>query len=778
MIDSLAYFLCLGVIAAWTFLRPRMRLGSLFALWGIGIVMTRVLPGWTTLPSILGLDPDGPGALEAWFEVWLAAGAVLHIRAMIGLTANGRPSRRRTQIPAVLFALGLVLYGTPIRQAGFLIALPWLWSFRWREALSAGALVLAGVGAMASLVFEFAQLEGFVLREVRFPVLEGLYRFSNTGGIFYSLVAIFATLSRVHLSIRRIRFRLLGSHLLAGLVPFVLAVLFLLLSGALYLSTYRGSIGARSIMRASREAEERLRSAIGTAERDQTEPFGHGVRGVILILREGDSEVLVRGGPLSFAPAPLLESKVTSRSTPLLWDGTSLFLRARVDTLLAGVPVSAEALAPIDSLWMIEVSDLVGTPVRILPTMRVRAERSGILIGPEPEDTLDAEAIGPRREGEGMLPGGATLSLLRQSPEGWTPVAVPITSSAGLAEPLLALFSIARENPIATIVLIVLGLIAFFFLGAIWITTTMVTQMSRSITRVIDRLTRAAQAIGEGAFSHRIEIEGKDELWSVAESFNHMAEGLERVRIAERETQRLEDELRLAREIQKRLLPARPPDCEHLELAGLSIPARQVGGDYFDYFALEGGLVGIAVADVSGKGAPAALLMSSFRASLRTQDLAALGPALVLGHINRFIHESVDPGKFITAFLGLIDPETGELRYANAGHDPPLLVRPDGSLDGLAGGGLILGMLPRIVYEEAHSSLEPGSLVAVYTDGVTEARDPEGNFFGPERLSSALLAVGSQPCALALEGIMEELRSFSGSAPQFDDITMVLARRL
>ena len=233
----------------------------------------------------------------------------------------------------------------------------------------------------------------------------------------------------------------------------------------------------------------------------------------------------------------------------------------------------------------------------------------------------------------------------------------------------------------------------------------------------------------------------------------------------------------MAHEIQTRLLPSAPPALDRLELAGLSIPARQVGGDYFDYLVLDQGLIGLAIADVSGKGAPAALLMSSFRASLRTQDLATLGPAEVLGRLNRFIHASVDPGKFITAFLGVIDPATGTMRYANAGHDPPLVVKEDGVIEELTGGGLILGMLPQIAYEEAQAELALGSLIAVFTDGVTEAQNTEGEFFGTERLRETLKANRKRPCGEVVREIVGATQSFSEPAAQADDITMILARR-
>jgi serine phosphatase RsbU (regulator of sigma subunit) len=773
---TVLYLLALALLVAWTFLAPRMRLRWLFLLWGLGLLANRVLPGVLVETMPLGDGEDAPPPFL--IEIVIALGAMLQLRALIGFTRWGRPWTRRTRIFAALFALGLVSTGFSSPGLGLLLAIPWLCSFRWRHNLSAGGLALVSLGAFASLFFEVIQFQAILLDHARLPGLLRFHRFINLTGAFYSLLTILATASRVHLSIQRIRLRLLGSHLLAGVVPFALAVLFLMLSGALHLSTYRGSMGARSFVRASHQAEEKLRRAVGSDPLLDVDPFGESGKGTILVARWGGGEVVTRGGPVAFDPVSLIDQKIPARETPLLWDGAALYLRARVDTVIGGVPVEVEALSRVDSLWMVEVSDIVGTPVRISPSLRVETRSSGVQIGGGSEqDTVRAGSIGPRRAGGWQLPGGAIISMLHRTNEGWEPVTVAISSSAGLAEPLIALFTIARENPIATVALVVLGVLALFFLGAIWLTVSMVTQMSKSITRVVDQLTRAARALGEGKLEHRIAIGGNDELWSVAASFNQMAEGLERMRVRERETQRMEEELRLAHEIQQRLLPAEPPYCRGLEMAGVSVPARHVGGDYFDYLALDRGLVGLAVADVSGKGAPAALLMSSFRASFRTQDLATLGPAEVLARLNRFVHASVDPGKFITAFLGLIDPETGEFRYANAGHDPPLLVRQDGTVEELTGGGLILGMLPQIAYEEASTRLELGSLVAVYTDGVTEAQNPEGEFFGSDRLVGSLRAVRAQSCAEGVEQIMGDVRSFAATSAQFDDITMILARR-
>jgi len=321
-------------------------------------------------------------------------------------------------------------------------------------------------------------------------------------------------------------------------------------------------------------------------------------------------------------------------------------------------------------------------------------------------------------------------------------------------------------------------LIAALFIAAVWITISMVAAMGRSITRSVHVLTAATAALREGKLGHRIAIEGEDELWRVAGSFNEMAEGLERMRAMELTNERLEEELRLARRIQERLLPEAPPILDRLELAGLSLPARHVGGDYFDYIPIDGGRrVVVAVADVSGKGVGAALLMSSFRASLRSQDLDKFGPAHASAILNRFVCGSVDPGKFITAFLAILDPATGEIRYVNAGHEPPILLRPDGEIAELDRGGLIMGAFAQADYEEGSIEMPPGSLLAIFTDGVTEARNVQGGFLGDEPLRNILRRSEGASCAQLLQRVVSEITAFAGDEPQSDDITLLLARR-
>jgi sigma-B regulation protein RsbU (phosphoserine phosphatase) len=208
------------------------------------------------------------------------------------------------------------------------------------------------------------------------------------------------------------------------------------------------------------------------------------------------------------------------------------------------------------------------------------------------------------------------------------------------------------------------------------------------------------------------------------------------------------------------------------------VPARHVGGDYYDVLRLGDDRVGLIAADVSGKGVPAALLMSSFRASLLSLDLGREGPAGTLARLNSFLHSSVEPGRFVTAFLAVLHPESGRLVYSNAGHNPPFLVRENGEHTTLRDGGLVLGLFGDTTYDQAEAVIERGDLLALYTDGVTEAADEEEDLYGEERLLSLLQRLRGEPCHEIVNEILGEVRTFSTGAGQADDITLLLARRM
>jgi sigma-B regulation protein RsbU (phosphoserine phosphatase) len=244
------------------------------------------------------------------------------------------------------------------------------------------------------------------------------------------------------------------------------------------------------------------------------------------------------------------------------------------------------------------------------------------------------------------------------------------------------------------------------------------------------------------------------------------------------EKQRMEEELAIARQIQQRLLPATVPTLPGFDLAGMNISSREVGGDYYDWIVFDARHCAVAIADVSGKGAPAALLMANLQASLRALAVAHGNVSEMVARINNLIHASTDLSKFITFFYAELDLEEKRLTYCNAGHNPPLLLRVDDTVETLETGGLILGMMRDVPYEVASVTLRPGDVLLMYTDGVSEALNGAEEELGEERLVAALREFRSLPAAEMVNRIYESVRAFSGDMPQSDDLTMVALRTL
>lgn len=246
----------------------------------------------------------------------------------------------------------------------------------------------------------------------------------------------------------------------------------------------------------------------------------------------------------------------------------------------------------------------------------------------------------------------------------------------------------------------------------------------------------------------------------------------------ERALRRVEDEIRLASEIQTGLLPKSPPCVPGYEIAGASFPAEVVGGDYFDFISgTHGGAVAICLGDVSGKGLSAALLMANLQATIRGQALLNLPPGECVTHANALLARSTDPEKFATFFYGVLDPQEHVLAYSNAGHDPPLLVSRQKGVSRLETGGLVLGFLDQSAYEEASVPIAPGDLLVAYSDGVTEATNGRDEPFGSERLLGLLEDGLEKPVDEVIASVVAAVREHAGDAPQSDDITIVAVKR-
>ncbi len=260
---------------------------------------------------------------------------------------------------------------------------------------------------------------------------------------------------------------------------------------------------------------------------------------------------------------------------------------------------------------------------------------------------------------------------------------------------------------------------------------------------------------------------------------NQAAIALENARLHSEalEKERLERELELAAEIQRRLLPERPPVVEGFELAGWSRPAQHVGGDYYDLLRSPEGRVLTVLADVAGKGLPAALMVSTVHAGIRLlADRAPLGPELA-GRLNQHLAEATAPNKFVTLLAAELDPARAELRFVNAGHNPGLLLRAGGAVEELPVGGLPLGIFAGSAYQAGSVALAPGDLLCMYSDGITECVSPDGEEFGVGRLKERLGAAAERPLGEVVETVERAVTGFACGRSQADDQTLVLLRR-
>jgi phosphoserine phosphatase RsbU/P len=264
---------------------------------------------------------------------------------------------------------------------------------------------------------------------------------------------------------------------------------------------------------------------------------------------------------------------------------------------------------------------------------------------------------------------------------------------------------------------------------------------------------------------------------------NQSAQILETTRLREEEAafERLHRDVELAREIQTSLLPRQSPGVVGYDIAGCSVPAEMVGGDYFDFIALPDDRLGICLGDVSGKGIPASLLMANLQATLRGQASLNASASACVQWANRLLFRSTPPDKFATLIYAILDPHSHELSYCNAGHEPPLLVTchgGQGCAEELVGGNLILGVVDEFAYTEGRIELDPGSLLFFYSDGLSDAIDPFDQPFGVERIKRVLDAASGMSASQINDALLGAVRRHVGQAPAFDDITMITVRRL
>jgi len=302
------------------------------------------------------------------------------------------------------------------------------------------------------------------------------------------------------------------------------------------------------------------------------------------------------------------------------------------------------------------------------------------------------------------------------------------------------------------------------------------------ITRPLGRLAGAAEEIAAGNLDVRVgDGSAGDEIADLSSAFRTMAGNLkEHIAALTRETaarEAVESELRIARTIQDSLLPKQFPVRPEFSLCAVNVPAREMAGDFYDFYFLDDATMAIAIGDVAGKNVSAALLMAVARTVLRDYAALGIGPAGIFEKANAMLAKENDTGMFVTVFFGLYDIRTGRLTFANAGHNPPFVigadgtVRPTESLHNPA-----LGIMEEAIYVERTVTLEPGEKLILYTDGVTEAVAPDGVFFGEERFTEELCGGGSLPPKELCSRVIERIKEYE-HGDRHDDVTLLILER-
>jgi serine phosphatase RsbU (regulator of sigma subunit) len=379
-----------------------------------------------------------------------------------------------------------------------------------------------------------------------------------------------------------------------------------------------------------------------------------------------------------------------------------------------------------------------------------------------------AEGDRPHLQGLALAPAPAGPEARQASPD-WVVVTRRDPDSGltlGVARPIREPLKEIRRTALRNLGL-GLGAVALGLLG--------IVPLSRRITRELDLLTEGAERLARGELDARVSVRSGDEVGRLAEAFNHMAHELRENQDRLLAQDRLQKELEMGRRIQEEMLPRAPLRVAFAEVKGISIPAREVGGDFFNYFTLPGGDAALLVGDVSGKGVAAALLMANLQATLRARlprerDLRALAEEL-----DREIAGGSGGASYLTLFLGVLDPG-GVMRYVNAGHNMPFVLHADGHIEPLESTGRPLGLLPGGGYAEGRVTLEPGTCLFLYTDGVVESEDASGEPFGLDRLQALLVRERTSGLDGILTRVEEAVRAYRAGAEAADDATMVVLK--
>jgi serine phosphatase RsbU (regulator of sigma subunit) len=598
----------------------------------------------------------------------------------------------------------------------------------------------------------------------------------------------------------RIRTKLLLSYLFVALVPVVLLSLFLGIGAVLFMGLVASHLVTEDIDRETEILQTNARSALASL------PASDEGAAAVLPARLAPSRArhpelswtLLRGGRVVAAAGD------APRELPTWWVGPGFAGLVRGGTgrdapgedVVRGVWVEGETAlfvdAPADKRFFAELEGRTGT--RPLTPGAMTTETAGEADASSPESGIEI-MIGD--EGQTARPTMASSSGLafvafpartdwengETSIFGDLPLTFqyqPLDLVRRLSPGLLPREAGARTLP--DLLLFAMGVVGLVFLVMYGVALMLGLMLARSITRGVHELSVGTQRLRQGDFAHTIRIRSRDQLGDLAESFNLMSRGIRDLMREQAEKERLEEELRIAREIQMSLLPGGTLSVlPGMRVAALCIPATEVGGDYYDVLPLSDTRMGVLVADVSGKGTSAALYMAELKGLVLSLSRIHDSPARLLVDANRILAQSMDSRTFVTMTYAVVDIAEGWMRFARAGHNPLIhLEARTGKTRVLTPPGLGLGLDPgdgfERILEEEEVPLAPGDFFLFFTDGLSEAMNEGAELFGEGRLRRILEESEGLTSEQLRGRILEEVERFVGDAAPHDDLTMVVLK--
>lgn len=586
----------------------------------------------------------------------------------------------------------------------------------------------------------------------------------------------------------RVRRRLVLSYVLMGLVPVLLVGLFFLFAGWLFLMNVGSYLVLRSLDTRVTDVNQLSRSiAAEIADGPSLDPADVLARrvataaeqypGVSMAVVPLSSTPAVRAGRWEHAPAPeavpaqIVEARhyadTLPVSNPELPDDT----RQLVARGAACGPEAAPTFCAI-----------VDVPIGDEAVEQLRREL-GIRL--EELDERAPETTSLARDAAGRIPWSTHLTYQDWATGKRLPLEVYFRARPlEIYERMAAARWVGSDWTFGQLLFLLLVVVAGMFLVIYAVAFLMGFSLARSITGAIHELFTATQRIRENDFTHRIEVTTRDQLGELAVSFNAMTASIQHLLREQAEKQRLQQELQIARDIQASLLPRGPLRLPGVAMAALCVPAREVGGDYYDFFLLAQDRVGLLIADVSGKGTSAALYMAELKGLALSLSKVYASPKQLLVEINRILSESLDSRSFITMTYAVLDVSQRTLTYARAGHTPLIhLPAGDGRARILTPNGLVLGLrLEGIaakfeqLLEEMIVPLGPDDLCVFFTDGITEAMNGVADLFGEGRLCRLIEQHGHLSTEELRDCIHRDVETWVGEADQHDDMTMMLLK--